>query len=108
MAAATCWGQICSPVRSLCAHCFAQACLCTRLFHCMALAPSFPASWCSYDADGSGHKHLNAEFVDSGLKALGEGPSSRGSYCNVGMSGQDVFKFAVRAVPNVSWAGPQP
>ena len=31
----------------------------------------------------------------------GAAPSAQGSYCNLAMNGQEVFKFAVRAVPTV-------
>lgn len=54
-------------------------------------------------ADGNGQRHLNALFAGPGNKPMSEGaaPSAQGSYCNLAMNGQEVFKFAVRAVPTV-------
>lgn len=54
-------------------------------------------------SDGNGQRHLNALFAGKGNKpgSDGEGPSSPGSFCNLSMNGQEVFKFAVRAVPTV-------
>ncbi|KAI8100562.1 hypothetical protein M9434_004954 [Picochlorum sp. BPE23] len=52
-------------------------------------------------SDGEGLKHLNCPFSGHGNKPEGEGASSEGSYSNLSMNGQEVFKFAVRAVPNV-------
>ena len=41
-------------------------------------------------------------FSQEGLKPLkAEGASAEGSFSNIAMSGQDVFRFAVRAVPAV-------
>ncbi|KAL3131472.1 hypothetical protein ABBQ38_007780 [Trebouxia sp. C0009 RCD-2024] len=51
-------------------------------------------------SDGAGQKHLNCYFSQEGLKPLNpEGASAEGSFTNIVMSGQDVFRFAVRAVP---------
>jgi len=55
----------------------------------------------SMGSDGAGAKHLNARFACDGGKATGAEPSARGAYANIAMNGQEVFKFAVRAVPNV-------
>jgi 3-oxoacyl-[acyl-carrier-protein] synthase-3 len=56
-------------------------------------------------SDGAGQRHLNALFAGApdAAKPLaaGDGASARGAFCNIAMSGQDVFKFAVRAVPTV-------
>jgi 3-oxoacyl-[acyl-carrier-protein] synthase III len=55
-------------------------------------------------SDGNGQRHLNALFSDADqCKPLSEDgkASGQGSYCNIGMNGQEVFKFAVRAVPTV-------
>ena len=57
------------------------------------------------ESDGEGRKHLNASFSGAGDKTsacLGaDGRGRHGSYSNLRMSGQDVFKWAVRAVPSV-------
>ncbi|QDZ22508.1 3-oxoacyl-[acyl-carrier-protein] synthase [Chloropicon primus] len=57
------------------------------------------------ESDGTGRKHLNAGFSGFGDKSsVGTGAEERGkegSYANICMSGQDVFKWAVRAVPSV-------
>lgn len=58
----------------------------------------------SMASDGSGQKHLNALFACDGGKALSPDDafaSGRGAYANIAMNGQEVFKFAVRAVPQV-------
>ncbi|KAK9918201.1 hypothetical protein WJX75_002223 [Coccomyxa subellipsoidea] len=56
----------------------------------------------SMASDGLGQKHLNAMYCGEGMKALHEThASARGSFENISMSGQEVFKFAVRAVPTV-------
>jgi 3-oxoacyl-[acyl-carrier-protein] synthase-3 len=53
-------------------------------------------------SDGKGQKHLNSMFLGQGNKPLREhGASQPGSFCNLKMNGQEVFKFAVRAVPSV-------
>ena len=55
-------------------------------------------------SDGAGQKHLNALFACDGGKALSSDDafaSGRGAYANIAMNGQEVFKFAVRAVPTV-------
>ncbi len=52
-------------------------------------------------SDGSGLKNLNCSFAGKGNKPDGEEASSTGSYNNLHMNGQEVFKFAVRAVPRV-------
>lgn len=52
-------------------------------------------------SDGVGLKHLNAPFACAGGKASGPDPSAMGAYANIAMNGQEVFKFAVRAVPTV-------
>lgn len=54
-------------------------------------------------SDGSGQKSLNALFAGSGNKPCQteEAASAKSSYCNIAMNGQEVFKFAVRAVPTV-------
>ena len=59
---------------------------------------------CSMASDGAGQKHLNALFACDGGKALSSDDafaSGRGAYANIAMNGQEVFKFAVRAVPAV-------
>lgn len=51
-------------------------------------------------SDGGGQKHLNCYFSQEGLKPLNTtGASAEGSFTNIVMNGQDVFRFAVRAVP---------
>ena len=58
----------------------------------------------SMASDGAGQKHLNALFACDGGKALSSDDafaSGRGAYANIAMNGQEVFKFAVRAVPAV-------
>ena len=54
-------------------------------------------------SDGKGQRHLNALFAGAGNKPGSGDPaaSTPGSYCNLAMNGQEVFKFAVRAVPTV-------
>lgn len=52
-------------------------------------------------SDGAGLKHLNAPFACAGGKASGADPSGKGAFANIAMNGQEVFKFAVRAVPSV-------
>ena len=45
---------------------------------------------------------LQALYCGEGMKALNDGhASARGSFDNIYMNGQEVFKFAVRAVPTV-------
>lgn len=67
--------------------------------------PSAPCSLLGIEmhSDGKGQKHLNALFGGTGDKPCcpGEMASAQGSYCNLAMNGQEVFKFAVRAVPTV-------
>lgn len=52
-------------------------------------------------SDGTGNAFLNSCYSGSALKPLAPSAaaSADGSYANITMSGQDVFKFAVRAVP---------
>ena len=46
---------------------------------------------------------MQCYFSQEGLKPLNAaGASAEGSFTNILMSGQDVFRFAVRAVPAVS------
>lgn len=53
-------------------------------------------------SDGKGQKHLNALFAGQGDKpGSGAGAAAHGAFCNLAMNGQEVFKFAVRAVPTV-------
>ncbi len=55
-------------------------------------------------SDGVGAKHLNAKFASPGGKALAPDAGAAGAageYANIAMNGQEVFKFAVRAVPMV-------
>lgn len=54
-------------------------------------------------SDGKGQKHLNAVFAGCGDKPYQpeDVASSQSAYCNIAMNGQEVFKFAVRAVPSV-------
>ncbi|BDA51447.1 3-oxoacyl-[acyl-carrier-protein] synthase 3 [Coccomyxa sp. Obi] len=57
---------------------------------------------CSMASDGLGQKHLNAMYCGEGMKPLHEThASARGAFDNIFMNGQEVFKFAVRAVPTV-------
>lgn len=61
-------------------------------------------------SDGTGNHNLTAQFANeagtetlgsSKPKAEGEGAASgKGAFCNISMNGQEVFKFAVRAVPD--------
>ena len=64
---------------------------------------SAPCSLLGQDmhSDGNGQKHLNALFAGQGNKPDSDEASGAGSYCNLAMNGQEVFKFAVRAVPTV-------
>jgi 3-oxoacyl-[acyl-carrier-protein] synthase-3 len=64
---------------------------------------SAPCSFLGQDmhSDGNGQKNLNALFAGPGNKPDSDQASSAGSYCNIAMNGQEVFKFAVRAVPTV-------
>ncbi|KAK9824984.1 hypothetical protein WJX81_003600 [Elliptochloris bilobata] len=56
----------------------------------------------SLHSDGNGQKHLKAAFAGKGNKALDNGvASTAGAFDNILMNGQEVFKFAVRAVPTV-------
>lgn len=52
-------------------------------------------------SDGKGMKHLNCSFCGAGNKPASEGASEEGAFRNLSMNGQEVFKFAVRAVPAV-------
>lgn len=65
--------------------------------------PSAPCALLGMDmhSDGNGQKHLNAMFSGEGNKPGAADASAAGSYCNLAMNGQEVFKFAVRAVPTV-------
>ena len=55
-------------------------------------------------SDGSGNRHLTASYLRPSqaelAKADGTERDRPASYANVKMNGQDVFKFAVRAVPS--------
>eukprot|EP00899_Mesostigma_viride_P010995 jgi/Mesvir1/19898/Mv13175-RA.2 len=58
----------------------------------------------SMHSDGSGHKQLLAEYTPA--EALSSQLSSsvkagKGRFCDVTMNGGEVFKFAVRAIPQV-------
>jgi 3-oxoacyl-[acyl-carrier-protein] synthase-3 len=70
-----------------------------------AADPAAPCGFLGLDmhSDGAGQKNLNALFAGAGNKPAGlDGAASApGSYCNLAMNGQEVFKFAVRAVPTV-------
>lgn len=73
----------------------------TSRWRTLVLAPQ-PSRPSSLYADGHGQKHLNCLFSGPGAKALqAEGASGEGSFANVAMNGQEVFKFAVKAVPSV-------
>ena len=50
-------------------------------------------------SDGTQNHHLIAQYVGDKGKPMSGGASKNGSFCNISMSGQDVFKFAVRTVP---------
>lgn len=53
-------------------------------------------------SDGMGHKNLHCMYSGEGDKPNSNGrASAHGSYSNISMHGQDVFKFAVRSVPQV-------
>ncbi|KAL4457358.1 hypothetical protein ABPG75_012223 [Micractinium tetrahymenae] len=53
-------------------------------------------------SDGTGMRHLNCAFSGEGMKPLSNGhASNEGAFKNLHMNGQEVFKFAVRAVPTV-------
>ena len=61
-------------------------------------------------SDGTGNHNLTAQSAyeagtDTAGKSKptaegGDAPSSRGAFCNIGMNGQEVFKFAVKTVPD--------
>ena len=61
-------------------------------------------------SDGTGNHNLTAQFVnEAGTETEGkskptadaeEAASARGAFCNISMNGQEVFKFAVRTVPD--------
>lgn len=53
-------------------------------------------------SDGNGGKNLSCTYSGAGLKPESSTASAHGSYQNVTMQGQEVFKFAVRSVPTVS------
>ena len=65
--------------------------------------PTAPCGMLGMDmhSDGNGQKHLNAMFAGKGNKPEGDEASAAGTFCNLAMNGQEVFKFAVRAVPAV-------
>eukprot|EP00887_Chlorella_sp_A99_P007979 scaffold12.g7979.t1 len=78
--------------------------------------PDAPCALLGMDmhTDGGGMRHLNSIYCGPGMKPLSEAQASdkaslerraaRGgpaSYANIMMNGQEVFKFAVRAVPTV-------
>ena len=60
-------------------------------------------------SDGTGNHNLTAQFVNEvGTETNGKSKptadadaaaSGRGAFCNISMNGQEVFKFAVRTVP---------
>lgn len=52
-------------------------------------------------SDGNGMKHLNCPFAGTGNKPASDAASKYAEYSNLAMNGQEVFKFAVRAVPTV-------
>jgi 3-oxoacyl-[acyl-carrier-protein] synthase-3 len=65
-----------------------------------------PGAGCSllgYDmhSDGTGNKHLRCPVLATDAKAMAAdgGSSAATAFANISMNGQDVFKFAVRAVP---------
>jgi 3-oxoacyl-[acyl-carrier-protein] synthase-3 len=67
--------------------------------------PGAPCSLLGFDmnSDGNGNKHLTASYRGpDGAKptAAGDAPSEVARFANISMSGQDVFKFAVRSVPS--------
>lgn len=70
-------------------------------------APSGDSQGCSLlsfsmNSDGAGSKHLHARYCGQGNKPYSNGQASApGAYANIAMNGQEVFKFAVRAVPTV-------
>mmetsp|Transcript_131947 Transcript_131947/g.320665 ORF Transcript_131947/g.320665 Transcript_131947/m.320665 type:complete len:393 (+) Transcript_131947:136-1314(+) len=62
-------------------------------------------------SDGTGNHNLTAKFTNENGAEVNDGASKpradtaaansgRGAFCNIGMNGQEVFKFAVRAVPD--------
>ena len=59
-------------------------------------------------SDGSGNANLTAAFTSESQSCGTAKPTSSsdgaasgvGSFCNIGMNGQEVFKFAVRTVPD--------
>jgi hypothetical protein len=56
----------------------------------------------SMHSDGKGQKSLNAMYGGSGGKHTEDSSASgQASYRNISMAGQEVFKFAVRSVPQV-------
>jgi len=67
--------------------------------------PGAPCSLLGFDmnSDGNGNKHLTACYRGpAGAKPTADGsaPSDAAQFANIAMSGQDVFKFAVRSVPS--------
>ena len=50
-------------------------------------------------SDGSQNHHLVAQYIGDNGKPMSDGASKTAAFCNISMSGQDVFKFAVRTVP---------
>ncbi len=77
----------------------------TKLFIKYVMTPGPPLAAPSLPADGNGQRHLNCAFAGQNGKPLGEGPSSEGAFANLFMNGQEVFKFAVKAVPTVRGGG---
>lgn len=66
--------------------------------------PGAPCALLGYDmhSDGGGNRHLTAAYTGPGTAkptAPGGAPSDAARFANIAMSGQDVYKFAVRAVP---------
>lgn len=54
-------------------------------------------------SDGAGQKSLYAKYSGEGGKPYADGhASAHATYGNIAMQGQEVFKFAVRSVPQVS------
>ena len=73
-----------------------------------AAAHGQPCSLLGMDmhSDGNGQKSLNALYGGAGGKHSQDAAASgRAAYCNISMQGQEVFKFAVRSVPQVGGAG---
>ena len=55
-------------------------------------------------SNGAGHEHLNARYQNSvGIKPLSHSSvaSSLSMYGNIAMNGQEVYRWAVKGVPQV-------